>query len=178
MRTTNETNNNNCSQTAYELTSSLSCPQSVYDVYNLGVSLHYCIRIKYLELEAICIDKTLLIDQTWQQLAIKNKIEKLATFKLNVQLEKFYDKGGPFMEDPVSKQMVKEIQPFFHRIMNRFFQSLDEITNQVATEELSVEQMVDEVKNQTIETYNAMGKLFQVKEIESAFSDLIRIIQS
>jgi hypothetical protein len=178
MRTTKDTTNDSCSKTAYQLTSSLSCPQSAYDVYNLGISLHYCIRIKYLELEGVCTDKAFLVDQSWQQLTIKNKIEKLAAFKLNVQLEKFYDEGGPFMEDPVSKQTVKEIQPFFNRIMNLFFQSLDEITHQASTGELSVEEMADEVKDQTIETYDTMGRLFQAKEIENAFADLIRIVQS
>lgn len=162
---------------AYELASSLPCPKSANDVYSLGVSLQYCIRVKYIELAGHSIDKDFLMDQAAQQLAIKKKIEELATFKLNVLLEKFYDQGGPIMEDPVSKQMVREIQPFFNRIMSRFLQALDEITCQAVIKNSSVKEMVFEVNCQITETYSALGRMFPVKEIESAFADLLDTIQ-
>jgi hypothetical protein len=178
MRTAKEIKINYHTKAAYELASSLPCPKSANDVYSLGVSLQYCIRAKYLELAGQNIGKDFLIDQAAQQLAIKNKMEELAAFKLNVLLGKFYDQGGPIIEDPVSKQMVKEIQPFFNRIISLFLQSLDEITYQAVTQNMGVQEMVSEVIRQINETYNALGKMFPVKEIEGAFADLLDIIPS
>ncbi len=178
MRTAKEIKINYQTKAAYEMASSLPCPQSANDVYSLGVSLQYCIRAKYLELAGQSIDNSFLIDQAAQQLAIKNKIEELAAFKLNVILGKFYDQGGPIMENPVSKPMVRQIQPFFNRIMSRFLQSLDEITYQAVAENSSAEAMVSAINQQITETYEALGKMFPVKEIESAFADLLDIMQA
>ncbi len=177
MRTAQEIKINYHTKAAYEMASSLPCPQSVNDVYNLGISLQYCIRAKYLEIAELMNDKAYLIDQGAQQLIIKSKIEKLAAYKLNIQLNKFYEQGGPIMEEPVTKEMVKQIQPFFNRIVSRFLQSLDETSSRFLTKELSVEKMTAEVKKQIAETYTTLGKMFPDNEIESAFAELNELLQ-
>ncbi|HRW12550.1 MAG TPA: hypothetical protein P5549_05450 [Syntrophomonas sp.] len=163
---------------AYEMASSLPCPRSAHEVYNVGVSLQYCIRAKYLEIAELLNDKTYLTDQAAQQLVIKSKIAKLAAFRLNVQLNKFYELGGPIMEDPVSKEMAKDIQPFFKRIMSRFLQSLDESSSRLLTKQISTEEMTAEVKQQITDVYTVMEKLFPVDEITSAFDELIEVLEA
>ena len=178
MRTAQEIKINYHTKAAYEMASSLPCPQSVNDVYNLGISLQYCIRAKYLEIAELMNDKTYLTDQAAQQLTIKSKINKLAAFRLNVQLNRFYELGGPIMEDPVSKEMAKQIQPFFSRIMSRFLQSLDETASRFLTKQISAENMTTEFKQQITEVYMTMGKMFQAEEINSAFDELIEVAQA
>lgn len=180
MNTAKEIKINYHTKAAYELASSLPCPRSANDVYFLGVSLQYCIRAKYLELDGLksSIDKNFVVAQAARHLTIKTEIEKLAKYNLNVLLKKFYDQGGPIMEDPVSEEMVKDIQPFFDRIRSSFLQSLDEITQQTATGKLSVEDMEAEVNRQITEMYNALSRMFQPQEIREAFADLIEIRQS
>ncbi len=178
MRTAQEIKINYHTKAAYEMASSLPCPRSANDVYNLGVSLQYCIRAKYLEIAELMNDKTYLTDQAAQQVIIKSKISKLAAFRLNVQLNKFYELGGPIMEDPVSKEMAKQIQPFFNRIMSRFLQSLDESASQFLTKQMSVETMTTEIKQQLKEVYTTMGKMFPAEEINSAFDELIEVIEA
>jgi hypothetical protein len=177
MRTAKEIKINYHTKAAYEMASSNPCPQSVNDVYNLGISLQYCVRAKYLEVAELMNDKTYLTDQAAQQLIIKSKIEKLAAYKLNIQLNKFYNQGGPIIEEPVTKETVKQIQPFFNRIVSRFLQSLDENTSRLLTKEISAEKMNVEVKQQLAETYTTLGKMFPVAEIERAFAELIEFIQ-
>lgn len=180
MNTARKIKINYHTKAAYELANSHPCPRSASDVYSLGVSLQYCIRAKYIEIDSLkpSIDKTFLTVLAAKQLAIKTEIEKQSKYNLNILLEKFYNDGGPIMEDPVSEQMVKDIQPFFNRITINFLQSLDEIAHQAAMGELSVKEMEAEVNHRITELYNSLGRMFQVTEIESAFKDLIKIRQS
>ena len=177
MNTAKEIKINYHTKAAYELANSIPCPRSANDVYSIGVSMQYCIRAKYIELDNLqrSDDKTYLEGQAAKQLAIKSEIEKLAKFNLNYVLKEFYDHGGPIMEDPVSEQMVKEIQPFFNRIMSNFLQSLDAIVHQTDLGKLSVEEMVTDVNRKICEMYNSLGSMFQIVEIKGAFSDLIEI---
>lgn len=108
---------------AYEQASSFPCPRSASDVYNLGISMQYCVRAKLLEIAALTNDNTCLNEQASQQLTIKAEIEKLAAFDLDVRLGKFYAMGGPVMEDPVTKEMAQQAQPFFSRITSRFLET-------------------------------------------------------
>lgn len=162
---------------AYELANSHPCPRSARDVYSLGVSFQYCIRAKYKEIDSLKqdIDKTCLADLAAKQLTIKTEIEKQAKYNLNMLLQKFYDEGGPIMEDLVTEEMAKNIQPFFNRITNNFLKSLDEIVDQTAICKLSVREMDAEINHRIIELYSTLGRMFQVTEIENAFADLIKI---
>lgn len=180
MNTAKEIKINYHTKAAYELANSHPCPRSASDVYSLGVSLQYCIRAKYIEIDSLkrSIDKTFLVDLAAKQLAIKTEIEKQAKYNLNILLQKFYNDGGQIMEDPVSTQMVKDIQPFFNRITSNFLQSLDETAHQTAMGKLSVKEMETEVNHRLTELYNALGRMFQATEIESVFTDLIEIRQS
>jgi len=178
MRTAQEIKINYHTKAAYEMASSLPCPRSANDVYALGVSLQYCIRAKYLEIANLMNNKTYLTDQAAQQLKIKSQIEKLSIYKLNMQLNKFYEQGGPIMEDPITQEMAREIQPFFSRITGRFLQSLDETASRLLTKQISAGEMTSEVRQQITETYNTLGKMFTAEEIESVFAELAEIIQS
>lgn len=164
---------------AYELANSHPCPRSASDVYSLGVSFQYCIEAKYNEIDSLKrnIDKTCLADLAAKQLAIKTGIEKQAKYNLNMLLQKFYDDGGPIMEDLVTEEMAKNIQPFFNRITINFLKSLDETVNQTAIGNLSVREMDAEINHQIIELYSTLGRMFQVTEVENAFTDLIKIRQ-
>lgn len=163
---------------AYETASSLPCPRSTIDVYALGVNLQYCVRAKYLEIADYMNNNDHLSEQIARQLTIKSEIGKLSVYNLNIQLTKFYDQGGPIMEDPVTSEMAKEIQPFFRRIMGLFLQSLDETASRLLTKQIGAEEMTSAVKQQIIETYNTLGKMFTVEEIERAFGELAEIIQA
>ncbi len=165
---------------AYEMAYSHPCPRSVHDVCSLGASLQYCIRAKYIEITGSMPskDKTFLMEQAARQLTIKTNIEKLAKYDLNVLVKKFYDDGGPIIEDPVSEQMVMDINPFFNRIISSFLQSLDEITYQTAIGKLSVEKMAADVEDQICQMYNTLARMFQIEEMERAYIDLIEIRQS
>ncbi len=179
MNTAKQIKINYHTKAAYEMASSQPCPRSVHEVYSLGVSLQYCIRAKYLELDGLVpgMGNTFRNNQAARQLVIKTEIEKLANYKLNVLLEEFYNHGGPIMEDPVSEQMAKNAQPFFNRIMSSFLQSLDEITRQTAAAKISAVEMTAEVEEQIIGMYDALGKMFQMVELKYAFDDLIEIRQ-
>jgi hypothetical protein len=181
MNTAKKIKINYYTKAAYELASSTPCPRSANDVYSMGVSLQYCIRAKYLEIDGLrrsIMGQNFLVDQAKRQLAIKTEIEKQANYNLNVLLQKFYDQGGPIMEDPVSEEMVKNVRPFFNRIRSSFLQSLDETAHQTAIGKLSVEEMVTDVNRQITEMYNALGRMFPVAEVTGAFTDLIEIRQS
>jgi hypothetical protein len=178
MKTARKIAINYFTKAAYELASSLPCPESANDVYNLGVSLQYCIRAKYLELAGQCYDQDYLIEQATRQLAIKKDIEAQANLGLNILLAQFYDQGGPLMAPSVSQKMSREYYPFFKRIMGRLLESLDELTYEVMDGNLRVEELPDRVELELIQTYNAMKKLFPVREIEKAYTDLIVIVRS
>lgn len=177
MKTAQKIQVNYYTKAAYEVANSLSCPRSVNDVYNLGITLQYCVRAKYLELAELLNDKAWLKDQAAQQLAVKSKIEKLAAYNLDIQLIRFYEQGGPIMDDPVSSTAAQQIQPFFSRIMSRFLEMLDALTSQVLTKKISVEELPAAVSQQMIETYAAMERMFQDQDLQSAFAELIEIKQ-
>ena len=178
MKTAQTIKINYYTKAAYEAASSLPCPRSVSDVYNLGVSLHYCVRAKYIEIADLMNEKAYLTDQAAQQLQNKFTIEKLAAYNLNVQLGKFYAEGGPIMEDPVTNETAAQIQPFFSRNMSRFLQTLDELSGQVLTKRMSGQEMTAAVDQQMAESLAAMKKMFQDEEIQMAFADLIEMIPS
>lgn len=178
MRTAQKIKINYNTRAAYELASSLPCPQSVNDVYNLGISLHYCVRARYLEIAELLNDKTFLLDLAAQQLDIKAEIEKLAVYNTNVQLSKFYAQGGPIMEHPIDNAAAKQIQPFFSRIVSRFLVTLDELVNQVLTRKISALEMPAAVNQQMAETYENMQKMFQDQEMADAFEELSKVIPS
>lgn len=165
---------------AYEVVTSVSCPRNVNDVYSLGVSLQYCIRAKYIELEDLNRNaaKSLCFNLAKKQLDIKKEIEKTAHHKLNSVIQYFYDHGGPIIENPISEQMVKEVQPFCNRIMGIFLKSLDDAADLTLNGKMSVEQFDATVNKTLYEMYGALGRLLQVDEIQQAFNDLIDIIQS
>ncbi|HWQ77089.1 MAG TPA: hypothetical protein VN441_17410 [Syntrophomonas sp.] len=178
MKTAQKIKINYHTKAAYEMADSLPCPRSTNDVYTLGVSLQYCIRSKYLEISELLQSRNYFTEQAANQLPVKSKIENLAAYKLNVQLNNFYNQGGPVIDEPVTPEMARKIQPFYNRIMSRFLQSLDEIASRVLTRQISAEQMITEVNEQVIDVYSSLGRLYQVKEIENAFADLVEIIQS
>lgn len=180
MNTAKKIKINYQSKAAYELAMSQPCPRTVNDVYSLGVSLQYCIRAKYMELNGLLPgkDSPILVEQATKQLALKTEIEKQAKYKLNILMGEFYDHGGPLMEDPVSKDLAKDIRPFFQRHISRFLQSLDEIIQQAAQGKITAEGAVSIVNLQIAEMYTAIGRMFRIEEIESAFHDLIEIRQA
>ncbi len=178
MKTAQTIKINYYTKAAYEQASSLPCPRSVNDVYNLGVSLQYCVRAKYLEMADLMNEKAYLTAQAAHQLKNKSKIEKLAAYNLNVQLSKFYAEGGPIMEGPVTNETAAQIQPFFGRNMSRFLQTLDELSSQMLTKRMSEQEMAAAIDQQMIETLEAMKKMFQDEEMELAFAELIEMIPS
>jgi hypothetical protein len=167
-------------QAAYELAKSVPCPRRVNDVYAMGANLQYCIRAKYLEIgdpnqkdtRALC---TKLVSK---QMDIKKQIEKAGQRQLNLLIQSFYEQGGPIMEDPVSEQMVKEINPFFNRLMSNFLDSLDEVTDKVSQGEMSVADMETQINRDIISMFSALGNLFAVDEMRDAFHELVQIRES
>lgn len=180
MNTARKIKINYHTKAAYELASSQPCPRSVNDVYALGVNLQYCIRAKYNELNELLPGRgnMLLTQQAARQLTIKTEIEKQAKYKLNIILGEFYEHGGPIMEDPVSKQMAKDIQPFFNRHISNFLIRLDELTRQAEHGKMKAEEMTTAVEKQLKDTYAAMAEMFRNADMESAFTDLLEIRQS
>jgi len=180
MNTAKKIKINYHTKAAYELASSQPCPCSVNDVYALGVNLQYCIRAKYNELNGLLPgrDNSYLSQQAAIQLNIKTEIEKQAKYKLNVLLGEFYEHGGPIMEDPISKQMAKDMQPFFNRHVSNLLSRLDELTRQAEQGRLKTEELTAPVEKQLTDTYTAMAVMFRNAEMESAFNDLIEIRQS
>ncbi len=163
---------------AYEQASSFPCPRSASDVYNLGISMQYCVRAKLLEIAALTNDNTCLNEQASQQLTIKAEIEKLAAFDLDVRLGKFYAMGGPVMEDPVTKEMAQQAQPFFSRITSRFLETLDETASQFLTKKIAAQEIPAAVNKQMTQAYSGMSSMFAEAEMKNAFTDLIEIIPS
>jgi O-phosphoseryl-tRNA(Cys) synthetase len=164
-------------QAAYELAKSIPCPRCTSDVYSLGVSLQYCIRAKYMEIadSSHMAFKTVCADQVVKQMNIKKEIEKVGNQKLNLLIQYFYEHGGPIMEDPVSEQIVKEIKPFFNRLMRNYINSLDEVAEKALRGKIGASELVTTINHDIINMYSAMGNLFMVDEMREAFNDLIDI---
>lgn len=163
---------------AYEQASSFPCPRSASDVYNLGISMQYCVRAKLLEIAALTNDNTCLNEQASQQLTIKAEIEKLAAFDLDVRLGKFYAMGGPVMEDPVTREMAQQAQPFFSRITSRFLETLNETASQVLTKKINPQEIPAVVGEQMTSAYMAMGRMFAEPEMKNAFTELMEAVPS
>ena len=178
MTTAEKISINYYTKAAYEQASSFPCPRSASDVYDLGVSMQYCIRAKYLEIAALMNDHSYLNEQAARQQAVKSEIEKLAAFDLNVQLGKFYALGGPIMEDPVTKETAQQTQPFFSRITSRFLEGLDETAGQVLTKKVDVRETPAIVNQQMMTAYTAMSRMFAEPEMKNAFTDLMEMIPS
>jgi hypothetical protein len=167
-------------QAAYELAKSIPCPRNVSDVYFMGSSLQYCIRAKYLEIVDLNqrATGTVCAELAVKQMDIKKEIEKVGNQKMNLLIQYFYENGGPIIEDPVSKQMVKEIEPFFNRLMKNFLESLDEAADKAALEKINASELEATINHEIIYLFGAMGNLFRVDEIRKAFNDLIGIRRS
>lgn len=167
-------------QAAYELAKSVPCPRRVNDVYSMGANLQYCIRAKYLEIADLNQPDTraLCTKLVSKQMDIKKEIEKAGKRQLNILIQYFYDKGGPIIEDPVSEQLVKDINPFFNRLMSNFLNSLDEVTDKVVQGEMSVAEMETQVDHDIINMFSALGNLFAVDEMRNAFHELVEIRES
>lgn len=167
-------------QAANELAQSTPCPRSVNDVYNLGVNLQYCIGTRYRELADLNQNETrsACIRLAEKQMEIKKRIDKAASHHLNILIQYFYEHGGPVIEDPISEDMVKEINPFYNRLMTNFLESLDEVTEKVRCEEMSIGDMENTINRELISMYGALGNLFGVSEMRKAFHDLVEIRES
>lgn len=180
MNTAKKIKINYHTKAAYEVAISQPCPRSVQDVYALGVNLQYCIRAKYKELNDLLPgrDNDFLLHEEIRQLSIKAEIEKQAKYKLNALLGEFYEHGGPIMEEPVSQQMAKDMQPFFNRHVSNFLRRLDELSRQAAQGQMEAEDMAAAVEKQLKDSYTALAEMFRNVEMASAFADLMDIRQS
>ncbi|MEN6463337.1 MAG: hypothetical protein ABFC94_18455 [Syntrophomonas sp.] len=160
-----------------EIANPVVCPRCVDEIYSLGVSLQNYIGSIYLELTVLNKGpkKNLYTNLALNQLVVKKEIEKLANDNLNRLLAYFYDNGGPIMEVPVSEKLAKEIQPFFNRIVNSFLNQVDFLVNRTSKGEMSANDLNIEINNHIISMYTAMGKLFQVDEMQNAFNELINV---
>ena len=165
---------------ANELAQSTPCPRNVNDVYSLGVNLQYCIGTRYRELADMTRNEneTACIKLAEKQMEIKRRIDKAASHHLNILIQYFYEHGGPVIEDPISEDMVKEINPFYNRLMNNFLESLDEVTEKVRSGEMSIGEMETTVNRELISMFGALGNLFGVNEMRKAFHDLVEIRES
>jgi len=165
---------------AYELAKSVPCPRRVNDVYSLGANLQYSIRAKYLEIADLDQENTRVTctKLALKQMEIKKAIEKAGKHQLNLLIQYFYEHGGPVIEDPVSEQMVKDINPFFNRLMDNFLKSLDEAADRTARGEMSVSEMETDVNHNIINMFSALGNLFMVDEMRNAFHELVEIRES
>lgn len=165
-------------EAAYEQASSFPCPRNASDVYNLGVSMQYCVRAKYLEIAALLNDNTYMTAEAARQLTAKEEIEKMAAFNLNEQLGKFYAMGGPIMEDPVTTEAAQQTQPFFSRITSRFLETLNETASQVLTKKIKPQEITAVVGEQMTSAYMAMGRMFAEPEMKNAFTELMEAVPS
>lgn len=167
-------------QAAYELAKSVPCPRRVNDVYFLGASLQYCIRAKYLEIAELNQKGTRVAcgKLVTRRMDLKKAIEKAGKHQLNLLIQYFYEHGGPIIEDPVSEKMVKDINPFYNRLMNNFLDSLDEVTDRVSRGEMNLSEMETSINQDIINMFSALGNLFTVEEMRDAFHELIKIEES
>ncbi|MGE5543397.1 MAG: hypothetical protein ACM3UW_00345 [Bacillota bacterium] len=167
-------------QAAYELAKSVPCPRRVNDVYALGANLQYSVRAKYLEIADLNQKETqdACLKLAAKQMDIKKAIEIAGKHQLNLLIQYFYEHGGPVIEDPVSEQMVKEINPFLNRLMNNFLNSLDEVTERVLRGEMTVSEMETAINRDIISMFSALGNLFTVDEMRNAFHELVEIRES
>jgi len=167
-------------QAANELAESTPCPRSVNDVYSLGVNLQYCIGARYREIAELNQKETRSdsIRLAEKQMEIKKRIDQAASHHLNILIQHFYEQGGPVIEDPVSEETVKEINPFYNRLMSNFLKTLDEVTDKVRRGEMSIGEMETTIDRELISMYGALGNLFGVGEMRKAFHDLVEIRES
>jgi hypothetical protein len=167
-------------QAANELAESTPCPRTVNDVYSLGVNLQYCIGARYREIAELNQKETRsdCIRLAEKQMEIKKRIDKAAGHQLNILIQYFYEHGGPVIEDPVSEDTVKEISPFYNRLMENFLESLDEVTEKVRCGEMSIGEMETTINRELISMFGALGNLFVVNEMRKAFHDLVEIRES
>jgi len=164
---------------AYETARSVVCPRSASDVFSLGICLQYCIRAKYLELAELNRGEVKVEYQqlAGQHLQEKNAMQKLAKLELNRLLAYYYDHGGPVMEAPVTEQQVKEINPFFNRIVTLFLDQLDDLFASAYNREISPRELDLAVRHQAAELHDQVARLIPVEEIKDALSELTEVGQ-
>lgn len=162
---------------ADKIARTIPCPRSMNDVYSLGVSLQYSIGETFLEIAELNQGnkRNLFTQLALKQLDAKAEIENLANANLNRLLAFFYNNGGPVIEPPVTNEQVKEIQPFFNRIMSNFYNQLDDSVQLTSKGSMNVEELDKVINNVLIDMYSTMRKLYQADEIVTAFDELIRI---
>ncbi len=153
------------------------CPRYMNDVYSLGTNLQYYLGDIYMHLAKSTQGE--LKDQyekmAFEELIIKDEIQKVSNARLNEMLGDFYNSGGAVVELPLSHKLSKETQPFFNRILDNFTKQVESSTVLAANGTISAGKLENMVKYDIIEMYTNMSKLFPEEEIVKAFNKLITI---
>ncbi len=163
-------------QIVCEFKNTVPCPRYMHDVYSLGFNLQYYIGDIHLQLANLNHGD---IRQEFKllsvkQLEVKEKIEDMSRDRLNEMLAIFYNNGGQIIDPTVSEREAKEIQPFFNRLLDSFFQRL-EYSIILANNGLSADKLESLINAGIMEMYTNMSKLYRDEEIINAFNQLINL---
>ncbi len=155
----------------------IACPRSMNDVYTLGIELQYYIGDVYVQMAEISRGevRAQYKKMAVNQLEIKQKIQEINNARLNQLLSCFYNNGGKIIEAPVSAEQAKELQPFFNRIVNTFFNRLESLLVLAAEGSIAPDRLDRMINFDTIELYSNVGKLFKVQEFAEGFEVLIKL---
>ncbi|QGU00272.1 hypothetical protein SYNTR_1678 [Candidatus Syntrophocurvum alkaliphilum] len=155
------------------------CPRNVGEIYALGISFQYCTGDIYLELAPLKQkpESNLYKKLGFNQLDTKNEIQKLSDNYLNNVLRKYYENGGKIIEDTISKEQAKQIQPYYTNILLEFLQEVDELKQQALNGALSFSETKNQINNSSVRAYEALADLYPSVEMKRAFEDLMGVVR-
>ncbi len=166
-----------CNHAAKTSVEFIPCPCQVSEVYLLGTMLQHYVGDIYLQLAEFEKGdlKKKYQKMAVEQLEINEGIQKAANARLNEMLWTFYNNGGQVVDPPVSEEQAQEMQPFFTRLMNNFFEKIEDLIPLAAEGSISTDKMDNIISYNLIALYICLNKLFQADEMASVFKELIII---